>query len=117
MHEARIAFFEAIGCTELDLGDGRSGIVVADLVVNYKNQGYLGDRVVIHLDLDELGKRSFRLFYKMVRSQDIIFFAETGIAVYDYRDEKTASLPEEFLKALDLFRRQHCNRPGLVQPG
>lgn len=105
MHEARIEMFNKIGCTELDLGDKKTGIILADLVVNYKNQGYLGDEVVIYLDIDEIEKRSFRLFYKMNRDDDLIFMAETGIVVYDYQAEKIAAVPEAFLDALARCKR------------
>jgi acyl-CoA thioester hydrolase len=99
LHEARIDMLSKIGCTESDLGDHTTGIIMTDLVVNYKNQGYLGDRIIIHLDIDEIGKISFRVFSKMESQDDLIALAEAGI-VYNYKKEKIAHIPKVFLEAL-----------------
>jgi acyl-CoA thioesterase FadM len=99
IHEARIDMFNKVGCSELDLGD-KTGIIIADLVVNYKNQGYLGDKVIIHLEIDEIGKKSFRIFYKIERGNDTIALAETGVVMYDYQAEKITVVPKVFLEAL-----------------
>ena len=100
LHEARIDMFKKIGCTELRLGYHKTGIIIADLVVNYKKQGYLGDEIIIHLDIDEITKKSFRIFYKIERGDDLIVLAETGIVVYDYENEKITTVPKVFLEAL-----------------
>lgn len=99
IHEARIDMFNKIGCSEGDLGDN-TGILIADLAVNYKNQGYLGDEIVIHLEIDEIGKKGFRIFYKIERSNDTIALAETGVVMYDYKAEKITVVPKVFLDAL-----------------
>ena len=70
------------------------------MVVNYKKQGYLGDEITIHLDIDEITKKSFRIFYKIERGDDLIVLAETGIVVYDYENEKITTVPKVFLEAL-----------------
>lgn len=107
IHEARIDMFKKIGCTELELGDGKTGILIADLVVNYKKQGYLGDEIIIHLDIDEIGKKGFRIFYKIERSDDLIVLAENGIVVYDYQAEKIATVPKEFIEALAQLKQDN----------
>lgn len=99
IHEARIDMFSKIGCSERDLGD-KTGIVIADLAVNYKNQGYLGDEIIIHLEIDEIGKKGFRIFYKIERGNDTIALAETGVVMYDYLAEKITVVPKIFLDAL-----------------
>ena len=107
IHEARIDMFTKIGCSEMDLGDHKTAILIADLAVNYKNQGYLGDEISIHLDIDEIGKNGFRLFYKMQRGTDLIVLAETGIVVYDYQAENIATVPKVFLEALAQLKQEH----------
>ena len=107
LQEARIDMFKKIGCTELKLGYQKTGIIISDLVVNYKKQGYLGDEIIIHTDIDEIAKKSFRIFYKIVRSDDLIALAETGIVVYDYLNEKIATVPQVFLEALAQCQQNH----------
>ena len=105
IHEARIDMFTTIGCTEKDLGDHKTAILIADLAVNYKKQGYLGDEISIHLDIDEIGENGFRVFYKIQRGTDLIVLAETGIVVYDYEAENIATVPKVFMEALVQLKR------------
>ena len=101
LNEARIDMFKKIGCTESALGEPGTGIVIADLVVNYKNQGYLGDEISIYSDIGEIQQKSFRIFYKMEKGDDLMVLAETGIVVYDYQNKQIATVPKVFLKALE----------------
>lgn len=103
LNEARMDMFKNIGCTESALGDPGTGIVIADLVVNYKKQGYLGDEIIIHSAIDEIEQKSFRIFYKMEKGDDVMVLAETGVVVYDYQAEHIATVPKVFLKALALL--------------
>ncbi len=89
-----------IGCTESQLGDHKTGLIIADLVVNYKKQGYLDDEIIIHLNIDEIEDKGFRVFYKIERGGEVIVLAENGIVAYDYQAEKIARVPESFLKVL-----------------
>jgi acyl-CoA thioesterase FadM len=107
IHEARIDMFNKVGCSELDLGDHKTGIIIADLAVNYKNQGYLGDEIIIHLDIGEIGKNGFRIFYKIERGHDTIALAETGVVMYGYQAEKITIIPKVFLDALAQWKRDH----------
>jgi acyl-CoA thioester hydrolase len=107
INEARIDMFNKIGCTEGALGDPGTGIVIADLVVNYKKQGYLGDEISIHSDIDEIEQKGFRIFYKIQRADELLVLAETGVVVYDYQAEKIATVPKVFLEALGLWKREH----------
>ena len=100
IHEARLHMLQELGCSELDLGDQKSGIIIADLVVNYKNQGYLNDEIMIHLKIDEIKKKGFRIFYKMERGTDLIVLAETGIVVYNYQAKSIANIPDVFIEQL-----------------
>ncbi len=106
LHEARIDMLTKIGCSESELGDHNTGIIIADLVVNYKRQGYLGDEIIIHLDIDEIEKKGFRVFYKIERGDDIIVLAETGIVAYDYQAKKVATVPKGFLEALVRLKQE-----------
>jgi len=101
LNEARIEMFKKLGCAESALGDPGTGIVIADLVVNYKKQGYLGDEIIIYSDIGEIEQKGFRIFYKMEKGDDLVVLAETGIVVYDYQNEQIGTVPKVFLKALE----------------
>jgi acyl-CoA thioesterase FadM len=107
IHEARIDMFNKVGCSELDLGDHKTGIIIADLAVNYKKQGYLGDEIIIHLDIGEIGKKGFRIFYKIERGHDTIALAETGVVMYDYPGAKITTVPQVLLDALAQWKRDY----------
>ncbi|MBT4285837.1 MAG: thioesterase family protein [Deltaproteobacteria bacterium] len=103
LHEARIHMLQQLECSELNLGDSKTGIMIADLVVNYKKQGYLGDEIIIYLNINEISKRSFRVFYKIKRGDELIVLAETGIVTYNYQAESIAKIPELFLSRLKKY--------------
>jgi acyl-CoA thioester hydrolase len=100
INEARIDMFNKIGCAEFALGDPHTGIVIADLVVNYKKQGYLGDEIIIHSDIDEIEQKGFRIFFKIQRGDDLMVLAETGVVVFDYQAGNITTVPKIFLEAL-----------------
>jgi len=100
LHEARIDFLHQMNCTELDLGDGATGIIMRDLVVNYKAQGYLLDDMVIHSHIGELSTASFRVFHKIMGTERMIALAETGIVTFRYQDNTIAEVPAAFLSRL-----------------
>ena len=105
LHEARIYMLQHLGLSELDLGDGKTGMMMADLAVNYKNEGFLGDEIKIHLNIDEINKKSFRVFYKMERAGDLIVLAETGIVMNDYQAKSAATIPKIFLTRLKQYQQ------------
>lgn len=105
LHEARIDMLKKIGFSEMDFGGHKIGIVIGDLIVNYKKQGYLGDKIIIHLHVDEIKKSGFRVFYKIERGDEPIVLAETGIVVYDYLAEKVAAVPSLFLDSLEFWKK------------
>jgi acyl-CoA thioesterase FadM len=82
-------------------------LFIADLAVNYKKQGYLADEIIIHLEIDEIGKNGLRIFYKIKRGHDTIALAETGVVMYDYQAEKITVIPKVFLDALAQWKRDH----------
>ncbi len=105
LHEARIDMFIQLGCKESELDGQNTGIVMADLAVNYKEQGFLGDEIIISLDIDEIGKSGFRILYKIERGEELLVLAETGVAVYNYQAQKVAAIPQVFLESLAQWKK------------
>src|SRR4030042_2545708 len=76
-HEARINMLRTLGCSELDLGDGKTGIIMGDLAVNYQGEGFMFDDLIIYSHIDEIGAHSFRIFHHITKGDKTIALAET----------------------------------------
>jgi len=98
--EARVNLLNTIGCSEGDLGDGRTAIIMADLVVNYCAEGFLCDVLCIDTHVGELSRHGFRLFHRVTRDNRVIALVETGLATFDYQQRKIAPVPDTFIQAL-----------------
>lgn len=96
IQEARIRFFKHFGYTELDI-EGK-GIVISDLVVVYKSQSYLGDRLKFELGVGDFNKYGCDIFYKLTHSDTsaLVIQAKTGIVFFDYAQKRVSTIPEEF---------------------
>ena len=97
---ARARMFRIIGLSELDLGDGRTGMVMTDLVVNYRSEGFLFDELLVETHPGELARTGFRLFHRVSRDDKVIALLETGFAAFDYVSRKVAPLPQRFVEAV-----------------
>jgi acyl-CoA thioesterase FadM len=99
---ARAYIFKSAGLSEINLGDGRTGIIMMDLVVNLKAEGFMFDCLEVYTHIGELTKNGFRFFHKVTRGNSIIAFAEMGFLTFDYAARKVTSVPERFMNALGL---------------
>jgi acyl-CoA thioesterase FadM len=103
IQEARVSLFQELGYKELDLGDGKTGIIIGDLVINFKAEGFMFDELVIQSQIREVTEKSMRLFHRVVKKNDrtLLALVETGLIVYDYDNRKITSFPDKFLKRLE----------------
>lgn len=96
LHDARVALFRAMGLSEGDLGDGKTGIVMDDLVVNFRAEAFLGDVLTVGCAFDEIGEAGFRLHYHVTGSGKTVAVAETGLVAFNYTARRIAFLPAVF---------------------
>lgn len=96
---ARADVFHSMGLTEVDLGDGVTGIVIADIVVSYKAEAFLHDEIVIDTHFGAFTSRSFTVFQRIRKSDKVLAIAETGLVTFNYRSRKIARIPERVLQA------------------
>lgn len=101
LHEARIDLLLNMGLGELDLGNGTTGLILSDLAVNYRNQGYMNDKIMVHTHIGDLSTSSFRFYYKVTRGETILALAESGMAAFNYDTNSLDELPEPFLKKIE----------------
>ncbi|OPX98466.1 MAG: acyl-CoA thioesterase YbgC [Syntrophorhabdus sp. PtaU1.Bin002] len=99
---ARVNMLRSIGISEADLGDGRTGIIMSDLVVNFRAEGFMFDELLIDTHIGELSRTGFRIFHRVTKEKTLIALAETGITTFDYASRKIAPVPVALLKALQV---------------
>src|SRR5687767_3110903 len=103
VHEARAQFFTYLGYTELEFAG--TGTIMSDVAIEYKNQTYYGDSILVSVAVGDITKVAFDLFYKLEKiSSDgkvvSVAFAKTWMVCYDYDAKKVTAIPEEALKKI-----------------
>ncbi|MFH1147866.1 MAG: thioesterase family protein [Pseudomonadota bacterium] len=109
LHQARVLFFRDMGLGEIDLGDGKTGVTMSDLAVNYRSEGFLFDELLIESSITEIQNSGFRVIHRVRSNGTDIALAEVGIVAFDYARRRPAKLPGEFRKALDAYLRNRTN--------
>lgn len=97
---ARAYALHSMGVSELDLGDGKTGVIMIDLAVNYRAEAFLFDSLTIDTYVGEMGKSGFRMFHRVRNDRRIIGLVESGFATYNYQEKKVSPVPETFKKLL-----------------
>ena len=100
LHEARINLLHNLGLSEMNLGDGQTGIIMADLVVNFLEEGFMLDRLDIDSHIGEMTQRSFRVFHRITKGDKILALAETGLVSFNYAERKIARIPKSFRQVM-----------------
>jgi acyl-CoA thioester hydrolase len=98
IHEARMQWLKSIGCSELNMFG--VGLILADLMVEYKAEGFYADLLKIDISIAELSRVGFSIYYKVSTTEKLIAQAKTGMVCFDYDVRKVVSVPTEFS---DLF--------------
>ena len=98
LHEARIQFLNHYGFSEMDL----AGVAcsMADVAIEYKNQAFYGDQLIIEIGVQDFERVSFDIFYRISTSEKLIAVAKTGIVTFDYHKNKVVAIPHEVRKKL-----------------
>jgi Predicted thioesterase len=102
IHEARMQFLQQHGfSTELDI-EG-IGLLMSDLVVEFKNESFYKDVIKVKMGTGEISRVSFELFYTLSTSRNneevLIANAKTAMVCYDYELKKVSAIPAK-LKAI-----------------
>ena len=100
VHCARADLFRSLGVSEMDLGDGRTAIIMSDLAVNYRGEGFMFEPVRIESHVDEVTRNGFRLFHRLIKDGQVLALVETGLLAYDYPQRKIVHVPQAFIEAL-----------------
>jgi acyl-CoA thioesterase FadM len=98
---ARAYLFRSLGLSELDLGDRQTGIIITDMVVNYKAEAFMFDDLVVETHVDEIEQKGFRIFHRVRKGSKLVALVETGFLAYNYTIKKAVPVPPSFLKCLE----------------
>ncbi|GAB3194192.1 acyl-CoA thioesterase FadM [Pontibacter aydingkolensis] len=94
IHEARMQLLGHFGWSELNIGG--AGMIMADVAIEYKGEGFYGDVLRIKLAFDDISKYGFDITYHIVNQQDKeVARAKTGMLCFDYQNRKLMALPAE----------------------
>jgi acyl-CoA thioesterase FadM len=97
---ARAQMFHSMGFAEGDLGDGKTGIIMSDLVMNYRAESFIFDELQIDTHIGEIRSGGFRIFHRVTKKDTLVALAETGVMSFDYTIHRLTHVPEIFLKAI-----------------
>ena len=103
LHEARLQYLQNLGFSELDAGG--AGLIMADVAIVYKGEGFQGDVLQIQIAAGELSSRGFVLFYKITCQREdkniLIAEAQTTMLCFNYTTRKVISMPEKLREKLE----------------
>lgn len=106
LQEARTCYLYRLGASESDLGDGKTGIVIGDLAINFKAEAFRGDLLTVEVHMGEAGEKGFRIFYRIKRGETLIALAETGMVSFSYPQRKPVLIPALFKTRLGSFKER-----------
>ncbi|UYZ58101.1 thioesterase family protein [Hymenobacter latericus] len=94
LHEARVQFLRHMELAEYDPAT-KQGMIMSDLAVEYKGEGFYGDVLRVQMAATDLHKYGFDVVYHIQTTEGRdIARAKTGMLCFDYNTRKLALLPE-----------------------
>lgn len=105
IHAARAYIFKSAGISETNLGDGRTGIIMTDVEINLRAEGFMFDNLGVFTHVGELTKKGFRFFHKVSRDDSTLALAEMGFLTFDYAARKVTPVPDSCIRAFGLLQR------------
>ncbi|MCW5909629.1 MAG: thioesterase family protein [Cyclobacteriaceae bacterium] len=101
MQEVRTLFYRSLGFeSEIKL-EGTVGQIIADAVVVYKAESFLGDELKIEIAAADWNKYGFDLYYRITNQHSKeVARGKTGVVCFDYEKRKVASVPGKLLDKL-----------------
>ncbi|MDU0369789.1 thioesterase family protein [Hymenobacter endophyticus] len=93
LHEARVQFLQQMELTEFDPAT-KQGLIMADLAVEYKGEGFYGDVLRVQMAATDLHKYGFDVVYQVQTTTGrAIARAKTGMLCFNYTARKLTELP------------------------
>lgn len=99
--EARVRFFKSLGYREGNV-EGL-GIVVGDIVAQYKSEGFHGETMLVEMVATDFNKYGFDLQFRMSDKETVreVALGKIGIVLITRADRKVSPMPQVFKDKLD----------------
>lgn len=96
LHEARLRYLRSLGFGEFNIGG--LGLMVTDLVVEFKSESFVGENLLFEVGLTDFNKYGCDFIYKVSCADEgrLVTLAKTGIVFFDYDERKIARIPKVF---------------------
>ncbi|MGF6906871.1 acyl-CoA thioesterase [Fusobacterium sp. PH5-44] len=102
---ARMALFEKIGFSELNIGND-IGIIQKNAFVEYNKELFINNTISINIIKYEAQKVFFDLFYEIIFEGTTSITGSTRLVAFDYENKKIRKIPEEFhQKMINIFNK------------
>ena len=101
LEHARMAYLKHLGLFEGNYFFDFK-LIVADIHIVYLAPIELGQNVAVHIRCDRIGNKSLVFFYE-IRDEDtgkVLSTAETIMVTYDYHQQKSIIVPDEWREAI-----------------
>ncbi len=93
---ARMNFFESLGLSEMDLGEG-AGVIQKNGFVEYNKQLFLEDSISIKITNIEFSKISFNMKYEIFNQEgECVINGSTLLVCFDYSTHRIKKVPNLF---------------------
>ena len=97
----RIKFFESLGLSELNIGDG-IGVIQRNSYVEYNKELFLNDEITIKITKIELEKTKFNFHYEICNQEGkLAINGSTLLLAYNYEEKKLKKVPEIFREKVE----------------
>jgi len=100
IHDGRYIMLKSLGADELNLGDGKTGALLSDLVINFKAEIFLDETVTVETDIGEIEEKGFRIFYRILKNGKTAVLAETGHICFNFFEKVICAVPEVLIEKL-----------------
>lgn len=102
---ARVHYFRDV--VKKDINWNRDGIILAKIVIDYKNPLLITDEVYAYTKCSRLGTKSFDLEYILIAQkgdkESIIATGISTLVCYNYESKSSVPIPDEWRKMISRF--------------
>jgi len=110
--QARIAYLIELGLFTKDQSFMEIGVILADVHITYHEPVYFGQKIKVGVHISKMGNKSMTWEQNIedAETRKVLAKGEVIMVTYDYREEKTVSIPQEWQEKIKAFE-------GLIQRG
>lgn len=106
--QARLAYWVQLGLFTRDQSFMELGIILADVHITYLAPVYYGQNIKVGVHVSKLGNKSMTWAQNVVDADtgQELARGEVVVVAYDYKEEKTISIPQEWRQKIVQFEEK-----------